>query len=170
MPVNVNLFKAVRAQLDVDLLNFDGPLLTRLSSDYVLLVDVLWIACAKQAQELDIDDEEFGERLADGEVIDAASTALLEGIVNFTPPAKRVALRAALAQIKVLQKKEGELRTKMVTGEKMMQATQRSMELAEAQFETMIDQVGRPETPGPSCGDSPESPESPIPENTPGAS
>ncbi len=55
----------------------DGDLITRLSTDPLLLGDVLYAICKPQADQQQITDEAFGEGLA-GNSIDDATGALLE--------------------------------------------------------------------------------------------
>lgn len=94
--VNVATIKRVRALCDVDLNAIveieDGKpsakLLERLSSDPVLLADVLYAVCRPQCESKNITDEDFGSALA-GDSIEKATTALLDEIIDFFPEAKR---------------------------------------------------------------------------------
>jgi hypothetical protein len=101
--VNVDCIKRVRSLLDVDLLEAaEGKLLERLTSDPVLLCDVLYCACKPQADAERVSDEEFGRSMA-GDAIDHATTALLEELVDFFPGPKRLVLRKALEKLKQLE-------------------------------------------------------------------
>ena len=73
-----------------------AELLERLSSDPVLLVDVLYAVCKPQADKLGITDEDFGESMA-GDAIEHATTALLEEVIDFFPEAKRMVMRKILS-------------------------------------------------------------------------
>ena len=83
--VNVATVKRVRALCGVDLNSVieveDGKpsakLLERLSSDPVLLVDVLYAVCKPECDRLGVSDEDFGSAMA-GDSVDAATQALLE--------------------------------------------------------------------------------------------
>ena len=83
--VNVATIKRVRALCGVDLNSVieveDGKpsakLLERLSSDPVLLVDVLYAVCKPECDRLGVSDEDFGSAMA-GDSVDAATQALLE--------------------------------------------------------------------------------------------
>lgn len=95
--VNVGAIKRVRALCGVDLLDVitvgaDGKpntdLLDRLSDDPVLLVDTLYAVCKPDADAKGMTDEDFG-RSFDGDSLVAAAHALLDGIVDFFPEAKR---------------------------------------------------------------------------------
>ena len=95
--LNVYAVKKVRDLLGVDLLELGGDiggastpgeaensLLYRLIADPVLLVDVLYVVCKDQADQAGVTDEQFGQAMA-GDVIDAATKALLEELADFTP-------------------------------------------------------------------------------------
>ena len=68
-------------------------------ADPVMLVDVLYVICQPQCEAADISDEQFGESLI-GDVIDEATTALLEALCDFFPNKKRLILRALMAKVK----------------------------------------------------------------------
>ena len=116
LEVTVATVKRVRALCRVDLNSIveldknnkpSAELLERLSSDPVLLVDVLYAVCKPQADKLGITDEDFGEAMA-GDAIEQATGALLDEIVDFFPTAKRMAMQKILAatrRFEVLAKK-----------------------------------------------------------------
>lgn len=71
-----------------------------ISSDPVLLVDVLYVVCRSQAEERRVSDEDFGRALA-GDAIWEASCALLEAVCDFFPSqAQRDARRALVDRSK----------------------------------------------------------------------
>ena len=83
LAVNVAAIKRVRAICDVDLNsiveldaknNPTAKLLERLSTDPVLLVDVLYAVCKPEADSKNISDEEFGAAMA-GDTVDHATSA-----------------------------------------------------------------------------------------------
>jgi hypothetical protein len=95
--INVGAMKRVRVLCGVDLFNIvelddkQNPktdLLDRLSSDPILLVDVIYAVCKDEADKNNISDEAFGCAMS-GDSIDAATDALLDEIVDFFPTAKR---------------------------------------------------------------------------------
>ena len=101
--LNVDAIKRVRTLVDVDLMQaVGGKLLERLTTDPVLLCDVLYAVCKAEADAKNVTDEEFGRALA-GDAIDAATTALLEELVDFFPQAKRRVLGKAMGKLKTLQ-------------------------------------------------------------------
>ncbi len=102
--VTVATVKRVRALCKVDLNSIveldknnkpSAELLERLSSDPVLLVDVLYAICKPEADKQGVTDEEFGEAMA-GDAIEQATAALLDEIVDFFPSAKRQVMRKIL--------------------------------------------------------------------------
>ena len=105
LEVTVATVKRVRALCSVDLNSIveldknnkpSAELLERLSSDPVLLVDVLYAVCKPQADKLGITDEDFGEAMA-GDAIEYATSALLEEIIDFFPEVKRLVMRKILS-------------------------------------------------------------------------
>lgn len=102
--VNVVAIKRVRALCDVDLNAIieveDGKpsarLLEKLSSDPVLLVDVLYAVCKPECDQKNISDEDFGAAMA-GDAIEHATSALLDEVIDFFPEAKRLALKKILS-------------------------------------------------------------------------
>ena len=114
--VNVAAIKRVRALCGVDLNaiveidrnnNPSAELLERLSTDPVLLVDVLFAVCKPECDQKGVTDEDFGAAMA-GDAIEQATGALLDEIVDFFPTAKRMALQQILAatrRFEVLAKK-----------------------------------------------------------------
>ena len=105
LEVTVATVKRVRGLCKVDLNSIveldknnkpSAELLERLSSDPVLLVDVLYAVCKPQADKLGVTDEDFGEAMA-GDAIEYATSALLEEIIDFFPEAKRLVMRKILS-------------------------------------------------------------------------
>lgn len=102
--VNVATIKRVRALCDVDLNTVieveegkpSAKLLERLSTDPVLLVDVLYAVCKPECDQKNITDEDFGSAMA-GDAISQATAALLDEIIDFFPEAKRLAFQKILS-------------------------------------------------------------------------
>lgn len=105
LEINVGALKRIRAlcdgfdvlnlvQLDSDgTSNADG--LERLSSDPILLVDVIYAVCKPEADALGVSDEDFGSAMV-GDVITDATNQLLDAIVDFFPEAKRLLFQKTL--------------------------------------------------------------------------
>ena len=107
--INLGAVKRVRASLDVNLLEaVEGKLIERLVSDPILLCDVIFVLCQQEAEARGITDEQFGQAMA-GDAIDAATSALLEELVDFFPSGKRQVLTKALAKLKAFEAKAIEL-------------------------------------------------------------
>ena len=101
--VNVDAIKRVRSLVNVDLLGIvGGDLVDRLRDDAVLLVDVIYALCKPEADAKSITDQDFGRGMS-GDSVEAATTALLEELVDFFPKAKRRLLRKALEMERAAQ-------------------------------------------------------------------
>ncbi len=95
--------RRVKALTDVRLLDaIDGDLVTRLSSDPLLLGDVLFAICKPQADQQDVDDEAFAEGLA-GDSIDEACKALVDALVAYFPESRRRLLRKAADKQRMIE-------------------------------------------------------------------
>ena len=101
--LNVDAIRRVRSVLNINLLEaIEGRLLERLITDPVLLCDILFVVIQPEAIAKGISDEDFGRSLG-GDVLDVATTALLEELVDFFPSAKRTVFRKALIKLKHLE-------------------------------------------------------------------
>ena len=95
--------RRVKALTDVRLLDaIDGELITRLSSDPLLLGDVLFAICKPQADQQDVDDEAFAEGLA-GDAIDEACKAVVDALVAYFPESRRRLLRKAAEKQRMIE-------------------------------------------------------------------
>lgn len=116
--LTVTSVKRIRDRAGLDLMDMtedESNAMIRLSSDPILLGDVIYAACQTQADRRGISSEEFGESLA-GDVIDDATTAFIDALTDFFPnPRRRAILKRAAGMLKDL---EGETLDK---AEKMMQ-------------------------------------------------
>ena len=103
--IDVATVKRVRDVLDLDLLKIDGAdsVFAKLA-DPVTLVDVLYVVCLPQATEASVSDESFGGAMG-GDVLDAASSALIEDLIDFFPSARRPILRRAWEKIQEIEGK-----------------------------------------------------------------
>ncbi|WP_428937765.1 hypothetical protein [Fontivita pretiosa] len=101
--VNVDAIKRVRDLASVNLLEVvEGKLVDRLVTDPLLLCDVIYCLCKPEADAKQISDTDFGRAMA-GDAIDAATTALLEELVDFFPQARRRVLAKAMAKLRTLE-------------------------------------------------------------------
>ncbi len=99
--------KRVRGLLDVNLLELDKgepPLLTRLGTDPILLVDVIFAVIKPQADGLGVTDEQWAESMG-GEAMLAAQKAFYGEVADFTRSQGRPDMaKAALAQHALLER------------------------------------------------------------------
>ena len=106
LEINVDTIKRVRGStLKVNLLDVvdrKSALLGQLAEDPVFLVDLLFVLCQPQAEKENVSDVVFGQAMA-GDVIEQATTALLEEIANFFPAGKRQILMKMLEKIKAIE-------------------------------------------------------------------
>jgi hypothetical protein len=137
--ITVDAVKRVRALTGTDLLAVaGGDLLERLSTDPVLLADVLYAVVKPEADAKQVSDADFGRALA-GDAIGAATTALLQDVVDFFPAPKRALLAKALGKLTEVQ-------------DLALAAASARVDALDAV--SLVDQA---QTPGPSSGDSPAS-------------
>jgi hypothetical protein len=97
------MIRRIKNHAGVNITHLDGDPLSVLANDPELFIDVLWILCRSQFQadpnatdpdgELLRADEQFGESLPH-DILDQASAALLEAIIDFFPAGKRSSLRS----------------------------------------------------------------------------
>ncbi len=134
--VTVAAIKRVRTLLEVDLLDIlgNGELITKLVTDPVLLVDVLYVMCKPQADEQGVSDEQFGEAMA-GEPINDATRALLEDLANFSPnPAIRKNMRRVVEAAWKAEEKAGEVLTERLDGGELEKIVDRAVKSANESF------------------------------------
>ncbi|MCG3178003.1 MAG: hypothetical protein BIFFINMI_00326 [Phycisphaerae bacterium] len=99
--VNVDTIKRVRDLLGVNLLGIVEPgndLVDRLAEDVILVCDILFAVVKPQTTERNVSDADFGKALS-GDVIDTATTALLEELIDFFPSRRRAILRQAWEKV-----------------------------------------------------------------------
>jgi len=103
--VNVDVIQRVRDLLKVDLLTvLEGELTQKLIDDPILLCNVVYVVCKPEADAKNVTDQDFGRSMA-GDAIDAATTALLEELVDFFPRARRGLLATALKKLREVERK-----------------------------------------------------------------
>lgn len=85
--VDIPLARQVRQELGVDILDIEQGL-RRLAGDPILLCDVLYLLCRRQADERQVSDEDFGRALV-GESLEQSCEAYFEALLSFSPPRQR---------------------------------------------------------------------------------
>ena len=131
--ITVGVIRKVRQKLSLNLANaFDhdakkgeAGCLERLSEDPVLLVDTLYCICEEQANSRGVSDVQFGELFCTGEIIEAATLALLNGLLRFLPPTKR------LVMDKILQIANRSMEQLVEEGRKELEKPEVQAEIAE---------------------------------------
>jgi len=119
--IHVDAIRRVRALLEINLLDaVDGRLLERLVTDPILLCDILFALVKPEADARNVSDEDFGRALG-GDVLDHATTALLEELVDFFPSGRRTVLRKALEKLKKLETLALEATTKRLESDELEQ-------------------------------------------------
>jgi len=140
--INVTTIKRVRGLLEIDLMEaVEGNLLERLVTDPVILCDIVYVLCKPDADASGITDEQFGEAMF-GDALAAATTALLEALVEFFPLPKRRLLEKALEKMRALEVRALEMAEKRMDSPEL-----------ETEIENALKDIGT------SSGSSPELPE-----------
>jgi hypothetical protein len=105
LELTVGSIKRVRDEVKVNLADdvFTG-LLDKLAGDTLLLCDVVWSLIKPQAQALDVDVEKWCNRMG-GDALDKASKALLDELIDFSPPPRRGLLKQIMAKALEMQDK-----------------------------------------------------------------
>ena len=130
--LNVTALKRVKSLCGVDLLGVvsdGGQLIERLASDPVILCDVIFAVCKEEAEAKNITDVDFGCAMA-GDPIEAATTALLEELVDFFPRGKREVLRRALQKMRLYEEKFLKAAHLKLDDPKMDEAVDKAIETA----------------------------------------
>jgi hypothetical protein len=134
--INVNVLRKCKAELNIDLAGiFENGLLERLHSDPVTLCDVLFVCCESSLTAKKIDDKAFGELLASGDVIAAATDAFMETLVTFTPPGSRPAIQKTIQKIRDIQTKQTKLALERLDSPLLDQMVERQHNQIMDQFE-----------------------------------
>ena len=122
--VDVPGIKLVRELLNVNLLDVvESDLMIKLADDHVLLVDVLYVLCKGQADNIDVSDVEFGKGLG-GSGLESATRAFMTELVDFFPNPKRKILKTAwekMTQVMGLAVEKGIDRLNSLSAEALLQ-------------------------------------------------
>jgi hypothetical protein len=153
--INVNAIKRVKGLTGVNLLDVvngdadprDGGLLGRLSSDPILLCDILYAVCKPEADPRNVSDEDFGRAMA-GDAIDAGTTALLEELVDFFPQAKRRVLDKALRKLRSLEARVIDLAERRLDSPQIDRAMEQAMGDLEGDIPGATPPDSSPSSPG----------------------
>lgn len=86
--LTIGSMRRIKTQLGIDLsgvLNNKDSFLSVIR-DPLYIFDMIYIICEKQAAERGISPEMFGESIASGDVVEAATNCMIQAIANFTSP------------------------------------------------------------------------------------
>lgn len=87
--------KRIAEKTGVKLTDLTSDPFLRLSTDPILLIDVVWLVVEKQAKQLQVSDVEFGESCPD---IDDVATALVSCVLDFFPQSRRSELQSLISE------------------------------------------------------------------------
>lgn len=155
--LDVQTAKRVKTTLGVDLLDVgNGELYARLASDPETIVDVLHCLLQDDCQRLQIDAVEFARGLC-GDVLDAASAALLEALCDFFPSRRRALLKTAATKTQILLDRQITHATSLLQGDRMDQALEARLQTMDRELDAQIAALasGKPSTSGPASSASP---------------
>ena len=106
--ITVSAIRRIRETTDIDFGNpntlADGNTLARLSTDMVLLADVLYAALLPDITAKNIAKDDFCDAIC-GDTLNAATYALLEAVSDFFPKAQGNLLKKVLQSAKTEQEK-----------------------------------------------------------------
>lgn len=144
----------VKTETGVDLLTFhqpDSPALRAMATDPWKLLEVLVSLLRPQLEQKGVSEEAFGDSLLE-EHVQAAVEALLTGMVDYYPPAKRTALKTLVDRVlgavrNVSERANRELTTVMATTD--LDAMQKEIETAISGNSTGSSPASSESTPAP---------------------
>jgi len=136
--INVDAIRRVRGLTGVNLIEaIDGELATRLMRDPVLLCDVLYAVCKPAADKGGITDEDFGRSMR-GDVIEHATKALLEELVDFSPnPRDRANLGKVIETMARVQDRARDLVEAKLAGGALEHLAETELAKIESQLERL---------------------------------
>ena len=97
----ISSLRRVKEQTEVDLTKMVNPeddTLSRLTTDPFLMFDVVCSLVEPQMKEREVTPEQLGNAM-DEEAAEAASMAVLEAVIDFFPPRRRMLLSSALKKM-----------------------------------------------------------------------
>ena len=101
--LDVNRLKRLKeCGIDLAAMLNSGEMVEQMHTDPIMLVDMLYVLCERQAKDQGVTDEQFGGRVASAAAIESAADALLEAIAAFFGGRGKVAL-AAMRKIQQLE-------------------------------------------------------------------
>ena len=107
--ITVGSLKRVKELLKIDLIEGasdkkEDNIFIKISTDPIMLVDIIYVLCKPEADKLGISDEQFGG-LMNGDSVEEATAVFIEELIDFFPTARRPMLRTMTEKIKHLESK-----------------------------------------------------------------
>lgn len=172
-PVEITLpdVRRVRTALDLDLLDLSQEIFSKLLDDPELAIDVLSVVLTPLIRERGLDADGFARRLV-GDPLDAATDALLEGLIGFFPSRRRAMLTAALTKTREWMAKTKTHAMETIHSPKMDLVLEQMMKMADAEVDQALAAISgklrMSGSPSPPSTSNPESPSENLPaESTP---
>ena len=138
--ITVATVKRVQQLTGVNLLEaFEGLLMT-LADDPIQLANVLYVVCKPQADERKITDEQFGELLA-GDVIESATSAFVQGLIDFFPNQRRQILKQIWAKTQKARQAVTDLAVEKVESPQLDELQTLELQAAGAEFDRLIEKL-----------------------------
>jgi len=101
--ITVSTVKRVRDLIGVDLMDtVKAELIQEMHRDPVLLASVIFAVCKPQADERGLTVEQFDDAMG-GDVVQDASNAFFEALIDFFPAPRRGLLKQIMEKIKALE-------------------------------------------------------------------
>ena len=138
--ITVATVKRVQQLAEVNLLEAFEGLLMKLAEDPVSLANVLYAVCKLQADERGVTDEQFGELLG-GETIEGATTALVQGIIDFFPSQRRQILKQIWAKTQKARQAVTDLAVEKVDSPQLDELQTLELQAAAAEFDRRIEKL-----------------------------
>lgn len=116
--VNAYTVEKVKADVGVDLYEVVSDtgrdVFSRLADDPPKLVAVLHVLCEEQIEKRGTTPQQWARVLGSGDALDAATEALINGVINFSRPSRRAVLekmldKMRLVETRVVQRAESKL-------------------------------------------------------------
>jgi hypothetical protein len=160
--VNVGTLGRVRDLAGVNLAEEIGEgrtdIVDKLATDALLFGRVLFGLVASQAEERDVDEMSFAEGLTGG-VLELATQAFLEELVDFFPERRRRVLRAALAKREKMEDRIVSTIERRIGDPKLDERIDGYLRKEEEKLDRSLDELFQGEPSGGRSGSSPASSE-----------
>lgn len=132
--LNIQALRDVRSHCGIKLEQaFYDDTFAELEDDPIRLCEIIWILVEDQAKDLGVTPEDFGRGF--GETWDEALAALLQAIINFSPPVRRPALQKAVDKFQALRKTEAKAMEDMVDDPRLLKVVEQKLEEAKKRID-----------------------------------